>query len=261
MDFLEEIRGIKRVELEEKKRSVPLNGIERLIDKCNPLFGFSSSLSSTKTPVRIIAEIKKASPSAGEISREFRPLDIARSYEKGGAAAISVLTEEKYFQGSLNTMHLVAKGITLPILRKDFIIDEYQVYESRSYRADAILLIAALLSLQELERFRLTGERMGMDSIVEVHNKDELNKALHSGAKIIGINNRNLKTLEVDLKTTEELVPCIPKDKIIVSESGIKGINDIKRLKNSGVRCFLIGELLMRADNRGSLLNELTQIA
>ena len=189
LKIIENILQLKLQEVEKRKKTVPLKGIEKLIDKCNPLFGFSASLASYKSRFRIIAEIKPASPSAGTIVEKVDALNVARQYEKGGAAAISVLTEEKYFKGSLKMMHLVAKGSILPVLRKDFIIDEYQVYEARAYRADAILLIASHLDRNKLELFRNTAEKMGMDSLVEVHDRDDIDRALEAGAKIIGINN------------------------------------------------------------------------
>ena len=254
MKLIENILQLKRQEVEKRKKTVPLKGIEKLIDKCNPLFGFSDSLSSYKSRFRIIAEIKPASPSAGVIAENVDALNVAKQYEKGGAAAISVLTEETYFKGSLTMLHLVAKSSTLPVLRKDFIIDEYQIYEARSYRADAILLIASQLDRNQLEHFRVTGEKMGMDSLVEVHDRNDIDLALESGAKIIGINNRNLKTLKTDISVTEKLIKYIPKDKIIVSESGIKNKNDLIRLENSGIRCFLIGEMLMRTEEKEAIL-------
>ncbi len=257
MKVIENILHLKRLEVEKRKKTIPLKGIERLIDKCNPLFGFSSSLSSEKSRFRIIAEIKPASPSAGVIAEKVDALSIAKQYEKGGAAAISVLTEEEYFKGSLNMMHLVAKGSILPVLRKDFIIDEYQIYEARAYRADAILLIVSQLDRKKLEHFRSIAEKMGMDCLVEVHDRQEVDIAIDSGAKIIGVNNRNLKTLNTDIAVTEKLVSSIPDDKIVVSESGIKNRQDILRLSNSGVRAFLIGETLMLSEKREELLKSL----
>lgn len=254
MKVIENILKFKRQEVEKRKKAVPFKGIEKLIDKCNPLFGFSAALSSFKSRFRIIAEIKPASPSAGVIVENVDALNVAKQYERGGAAAISVLTEEKYFKGSLNMLHLVAKGSILPVLRKDFIIDEYQVYEARAYRADAILLIASQLDRNKLEHFRITAEKMGMDSLVEVHDRKEIDLALESGAKVIGINNRNLKTLETDISITEKLTKYIPEDKIIVSESGIKNKDDLIRLENSGIRCFLIGEMLMRTEEKVTIL-------
>ncbi|RMF96902.1 MAG: indole-3-glycerol phosphate synthase TrpC [Candidatus Schekmanbacteria bacterium] len=253
---MEDIIQSKRLEVEKRKKAVPLKGIEKLIDKCNPLFGFSSSLSSEKSRFRIIAEIKPASPSAGNLAEDIDVVKTVKEYERGGAAAISVLTEEKFFKGSLNMLHLAAKSSILPILRKDFIIDEYQIYESRAYRADAILLIASQLTVRQLEDFRLKAESMGMDALVEVHNKSEIDMALEAGAKIIGINNRNLHTLKTDISVTEKLIQYIPSDRIVVSESGIKTKDDILRLEKCGVRAFLIGELLMLSENKEEILKE-----
>jgi len=254
LKVIENILQLKHQEVEKRKKTVPLKEIKKLIDKCNPLFGFSASLSSYKSRFRIIAEIKPASPSAGVIVEKVDALNVAKEYERGGAAAISVLTEEKYFKGSLSMLHLVAKGSLLPVLRKDFIIDEYQVYEARAYRADAILLIASQLDRSKLELFRITAEKMGMDSLVEVHDRNDIDCALESGAKIIGINNRNLKTLKTDISVTEKLIKYIPEDKIIVSESGIKNKDDLIRLENTGIRCFLIGEMLMLAEEKEAIL-------
>ena len=210
---------------------------------------------------KIIAEVKKASPSKGVIREDFNPLQIALTCQKNGAVAISVLTDEKFFQGSLNHMHQVAKSTIIPILRKDFIIDEYQVLEARACRADAFLLIAGLLDKERLRDFRLIGEELGMDALVEVHTMEELEKALLSGAGIIGINNRDLATFEVDIKRSIEMVPHIPKEKLIVSESGIKSREDIIRLEEAGVNAFLIGETLLKSNNIGKKLKELIGIS
>ena len=260
--FLEKIVEHKRKELEISKKNRPLKGMKTLLDRCFPSRRFRDAVSG-KNQIKeikgskIIAEVKKASPSKGVIKEDFNPLQIAFAYQESGAAAISVLTDEQFFQGSLNHMHQVAKSTIIPILRKDFIIDEYQVLEARAYRADAFLLIASLLDKERLRDFRLIGEELGMDALVEVHTYEELDKALSSEAEIIGINNRDLITFEVDIKKSIEMVPHIPKEKLIVSESGIKSRDDIIKLEEAGVNAFLIGETLLKSDDIGRKLREL----
>ncbi|HHT9130844.1 MAG TPA: indole-3-glycerol phosphate synthase TrpC, partial [Candidatus Brocadiaceae bacterium] len=205
----------------------------------------------------IIAEIKKASPSLGVIRTDFNHVEIARLYESSGAAAISVLTDEKFFQGKLSYLTDVKKSVSLPILRKDFIIDPYQIYEARSAGADAILLIAALLSKEEIQRFLELARELGMDCLVEVHSELELEKVLQTSANIIGINNRDLATFKIDLETTLLLKPMIPSGKIVVSESGIKSREDIVKLIKKGVDAVLVGETLMKSTNISTKLHEL----
>lgn len=209
---------------------------------------FSGSIAEQ---VSLIAEVKKASPSAGTICRDFDPVKTALSYERSGARAVSVLTDEKYFKGSVKYLADVAGAVKLPVLRKDFIIDEIQVYEARYYGADAILLIASVLSDRDLNRFAAAAKDLGMGVLVEVHDRAELERALNVGARVIGINNRDLKTFKVDLNTTFELAGLIPERDgyIIVSESGIKTFADVKRLKDAGINAVLIGEELMRTSD------------
>jgi len=209
--------------------------------------------------VRIIAEVKKASPSRGVIRKNFDPVEIARTYEANGAAAISVLTDEKHFQGSLDYLRQIKEEVSLPILRKDFIIDEYQVYESRAAGADAILLIAAVLTGEQLRALLNLCALIDLGALVEVHNEEELHSALGAGAKLIGINNRDLKTFKTDLKTTIELAPKASNDVVIVAESGIHTCEDIAKLKASGASAFLIGEALMKEPDIGSKLRELIE--
>lgn len=197
--------------------------------------------------LNIIGEVKYKSPSAGVLKKDFKPLDIADIYKKNGISAISVLTDEKFFGGKLEYLKLIKKKVGLPVLRKDFIIDDYQIYESYLAGADAVLLIAGILSEQQLKKFINLTAKLGMSALVETHTKDEIHKALSCGAWIIGINNRNLKTFKTDLKTTGKLLKYIPKDKIVVSESGIKSRGDILYLKKIGVNAALIGETFMKA--------------
>lgn len=207
--------------------------------------------------INIIAEVKKASPSKGVIRHDFDPLKIARDYEKHGASAISVLTDEKYFQGRLEYVPLVRNAVDLPVLRKDFIVDEYQIYESAAIGADALLLIVAALKDDKLKELLELTNSLGMSALVEVHTEDEANRALNVGAEIIGINNRDLKTFKTDLETTRAIARILPDDVVVVSESGIKSNADILSLKECGVSAFLVGEALTREANIGAKLKDL----
>jgi indole-3-glycerol phosphate synthase len=207
--------------------------------------------------VAIIAEVKKASPSAGIIAADFNPLSQAREYARGGAHCLSVLTDEKYFGGHLTYLKQIRDQVDLPLLRKDFIIHELQVYESVVAGADCILLIVASLDDASLSKLYDLGKTCQLDVLVEVHNLDEMERALNIGADMIGINNRNLKTFEVDLATTESLAEEIPNDTVAISESGIKTGEDVRRVRAAGVNAVLIGETLMRAKNVPEKLREL----
>ncbi len=207
--------------------------------------------------VAIIAEAKKASPSKGVISPDFDPVAIAVNYEKCGAQAVSVLTDVDFFQGQLLYLMQVREAVELPVIRKDFIIDSLQVKEAHAHGADAILLIAAILDVHQLRDYRQQAEQYGMDVLVEVHNEQELELTLESGAALIGVNNRNLKDFTMDLNTTFRLKKLIPEDTPVVSESGLKSREDIDRLADEGIAAALIGESLMRAGSSGTLLNEL----
>jgi len=211
--------------------------------------------------INIIAEFKRRSPSKGIISSDADPVRVAQQYERGGATAISVLTEEDFFDGSLNDLRAARQQTSLPILRKDFIVDDYQVYESAAAGADALLLIVAALDDDRLRSLReLTENELALDALVEVHTRDEMQRAIDSGANIIGVNNRNLATFEVSLSTSIELAAvALPATKL-VSESGIETRADINRLRDAGYNGFLIGETLMRADNSENLLKEFTQM-
>lgn len=207
----------------------------------------------------IIAEIKRASPSKGELRGEIEPSKFARAYERGGAAAISVLTEEEFFRGSLADLRAVRAAVALPLLRKDFIIDEWQIYEAAEAGADALLLIAAALDDATLARLlRMTEDELGMDALVEVHTADELRRAQACGALVVGVNNRNLRTFEVTLETSFELARLAAPEALLVSESGLRARADLERLAAHGFKGFLIGETLMRSDAPEELLRELT---
>ncbi|MGI9167528.1 MAG: bifunctional indole-3-glycerol-phosphate synthase TrpC/phosphoribosylanthranilate isomerase TrpF [Pyrinomonadaceae bacterium] len=210
--------------------------------------------------VAVIAEIKRASPSKGVIREGLEPAELARAYYRGGAVAISVLTEEDYFLGSLDDLRAVREAVSLPILRKDFIFDEYQVYETAAAGADALLLIVAALDDDRLSALRhIAEDELGMDALVEVHTAEEMRRAVRCGATIIGVNNRNLTTFEVSLGVSVELAPEAPAEALLVSESGLRSIDDLRRLQAHGYRAFLIGETLMRSDNPAKALRTLIE--
>lgn len=208
--------------------------------------------------INIIGEIKRASPSRGEISAAADPSALAQAYERGGAIAISVLTEEDYFQGSLDDLRTVRQAVSLPLLRKDFIFDEFQVYEAAAAGADAILLIVAALDDDALRHLRSVAEdELGMDALIEVHTEAEMQRASDCGATLIGVNNRDLRTFKVSLETSERLIQQAPHDVICISESGLQHADDLRRLKELGYKGFLIGEMLMRASDPELALREL----
>ena len=256
--ILEQIVADNLAELEARKSSLPLAELQRIALAQPPPLDFASALRGDR--ISLIAEVKKASPSRGIIRPDFNPVEIARTYASNGASAISVLTEVKYFQGSLNHLKDIKNALgnkRLPLLRKDFISDPYQVYESRACGADSLLLIAAILTPERLEELLGLSHQLGMHCLVEVHNEAELEVALRSRARIIGINNRDLTSFTVDLGTTGRLRPLIPPGRIVVSESGIKNHNDMKKLKTWGVDAVLIGESLMSAPDIAAKIKEL----
>lgn len=258
MTILDKIVSDNLIELEASKRKYPLAKIKKSAMTQSPPLDFAAALCGKK--IKIIAEVKKASPSKGVIRSDFKPAEIGQIYASNGAAAISVLTEAKYFQGSLDYLKDIRDSLGVkrpPLLRKDFIHDPYQVYESRAFGADAILLIVAILTPGKLSKLLKLSHNLGMSCLVEVHNQAELEIALNSGAEIIGINNRDLNTFKVDLATTERLRPLIPEDRIVVSESGIKDRTDIQRLKEWGVNAVLIGETFMSASDIAAKMKEL----
>lgn len=245
-------------ELETQKRLTTLSEIKRLALKQPPSLNLDSALKGDG--VKLIAEVKKASPSRGIIRPDFDPVAIARTYATGGASAISVLTETRHFQGSLDHLRDISNALgsnRLPLLRKDFILDPYQVYQSRAYRADSLLLIMAILKSEKLKELLELSHELGMSCLVEVHNELELEIALKSGARIIGINNRDLNTFTVDLTTTRRLRPLVPEDRIVVSESGIKNHQDVAQLQKWGVDAMLVGESLMSAPDIAAKMKEL----
>jgi len=255
--ILDEIVADVSITLEKREKQIPVTEISKSAFAQSPPLNFASALSGDN--IRLIAEVKKASPSKGIISANFNPFYIAKIYADNGAAAISVLTEPKYFQGNLTYLRdIKALAVKpLPLLRKDFIIDPYQVFESRAYGADCILLIVSILTPQKLSELLHLSHQLGMMSLVEVHNGAELDIAVKSNAKIIGINNRDLTTFNVDLQTTARLRPLIPPDRIVVSESGIKSRDDMQKLKEWGVNAALIGETLVSAPDIAAKMREL----
>jgi indole-3-glycerol phosphate synthase len=205
----------------------------------------------------IIAEVKKASPSKGVLSEDFDPVRIARAYQEGGAAALSVLTDEAFFQGSLADLQCARRAVEVPVIRKDFTIDRMQILEAAAHGADAILLIAAILSEREIRDFREAAAGYGLSALVEVHNRRELESAIAAGADLIGVNNRNLATFEVTLETSLELAPHMPAGAVLVSESGIHDAADIARLRAAGYQAFLVGEHLMKSGDPAAALRKL----
>jgi indole-3-glycerol phosphate synthase len=260
MDFLDRIMALKRGRLETARGIRP---VEKLRERAMEVRAASKPhrlRTALQAPgINIIAEIKRASPSLGLIRPDLEPKNYARIYEQHGAAAVSVLTEEDMFLGSLDDLGKVRESVEIPVLRKDFIFDEYQLYEAAEYGADALLLIVAALNDQELVRLRLqTEETLQMDALVEVHTADELQRALDSGATMIGVNNRDLRSFEVTLNVSLELANYLPGSVISVSESGLRSADDLKRLHDVGFNGFLIGEGLMRAQHAGDALLALT---
>ena len=254
MNFLTNIIEYKKEEVERQKADCRLNSaeLEESCRKLPPVKSFISSLKNCRkqNKIALIAEVKKASPSKGLIREDFNPVNIALSYERAGAKAISVLTDEKFFQGNIQYLKDVKKAVKLPVLRKDFIIDSFQIYQTRLMGADMILLIASALGFSKLEEYYRISKKLGLEVLIEVHDKKEFNFALELGAELIGINNRNLETFEVSIRNTINLVQNRDlAGKFIISESGIKDHSDLITLKNYGVSGVLVGESLMRQEN------------
>jgi len=253
--MLNRIIAQKREEVEQRKRSMPLSFLEERIAHRKAPLDFALALDGDHT--RLIAEVKRSSPSRGVLCPNFNPVELAKSYAQGGAAAISVLTEANYFEGSLDYLSAIREEVRLPLLMKDFIFDPYQVYESSAYGADALLLIVAILSQEQLDELLSLSHSLGLRCLVEVHSQDEVERALLSQAKIIGINNRDLNTFTVDINTTRRLRPLIPRQRIVVSESGITNRSDVEKLKEWGVNAVLVGEALVTASDVQTKVREL----
>jgi len=256
LGILTEIVESKREELENIKRNKKLDELKTALSEARKIRDFKSAVSN-KGVINLIAEIKRRSPSIGIIRKDLDIKEISKIYEENGAKAISVLTDQQYFYGSLEDLRIVKETTSLPILRKDFIIDPYQIYESRVWGADCILLIASILEDSQLEDFIALSRDLGMASLVEVHSTREVDRVLSVSSEIIGINNRNLNDFTCDLETTLKLVKDIPGDKIKVSESGIRSSEEVKNLKEAGIDAILVGEGLLKSPNIGEKMREL----
>ncbi len=255
-DILNKILAVKAREVASAKQAKPLATIRAEAEQAAPVRDFTAAIRSKIAAGKpaVIAEIKKASPSKGVLRADFNPAEIAASYAKHGAACLSVLTDEQFFQGSTAYLQQARAACTLPVLRKDFMVDTYQIYQARAMGADAILLIAAALSLAEMREFEALAHSLKMAVLVEVHDAAELELALQLSTPLIGINNRNLRTFEVSLQNTLDLLPRIPQDRIVVTESGILKQDDVALMRKHGVHAFLVGEAFMRADDCGAQL-------
>jgi indole-3-glycerol phosphate synthase len=255
--FLDQIVAAARERVAKAKRTADLRALERQAREHVPR-GFRQALAEKSSPgVAIITELKKASPSKGLIRADFHPAELARELEAAGAAALSVLTDEEFFQGSLENLRAASAAVKIPCLRKDFIVDEFQLVEARANSADAVLLICAALSQAELVSLAKSARVHGLDFLCEVHDGAELQRALDAGCDIIGVNTRDLRTFKVDLQTAFDLAEKFPSEVVRVAESGIRSADDIARLHAAGYDAFLIGESLMRAERPGDALREL----
>ncbi len=247
-NILDRIAGYKRTEIRERRALRPESKLtEAIRDRPSPR-GFLHTLrAASYDGYGLIAEVKKASPSKGLIAEDFDPVRTARAYEKGGAACVSVLTDGPSFQGTLEHLGAVSAATSLPTLRKEFMLDPYQVVEARAYGADCILIIMAMVDDALANELQAASHELGMDSLIEVHDRQELDRALRLDPLLVGINNRNLKTFEVSIETTLSLMPDVPDEITVVAESGLRNRTDLDRLAEAGIRCFLIGEMLMRS--------------
>jgi indole-3-glycerol phosphate synthase len=251
--YLDRIVAVKRGEVEALKERLSPAEAERRIAELPPCRGFARALAEgRRREIGLIAEVKKASPSKGLIREDFHPVELARGYEAAGADCLSVLTDRDFFQGANEYLSRIREAVGLPLLRKDFTIDPLQIYEARLIGADAILLIAAILTPDELKSYHRLAKDLGMDALVEVHDRAEMETVLELGlAELVGINNRDLRTFVTDLKTTEELARLVPNDALLVSESGIASPDDIRRVREAGARAVLVGEHFMRQPDVG----------
>jgi len=245
--ILDEIVDATIIRIEKAKKNISLNEMIMLAEKSEPPFAFENALK--QKDISFICEVKKASPSKGIIANDFPYIKIAKEYEKAGAAAISVLTEPDFFMGSVDYLKDIKQNTTIPVLQKDFIIDEYQIYEASIIGANAILLICAILSIDKVKKFIKIADSLGLSCLVEAHNDQEVKKAIEADARVIGVNNRNLKTFEVNINNSINLRGLVPKSIIFVSESGIKTTNDINALREIGTNAVLIGETFMRSNH------------
>ncbi len=258
-DILKRIIATKHAEVRTQRRQRPDSQLQSLAKAQGPARGFERALRARIAQGRpaVIAEIKKASPSKGVLRQDFHPAEIASDYAANGASCLSVLTDRDYFQGATEYLIAARAACTLPVLRKDFMVDGYQVLEARAMGADCILLIMAALDDGLLMELAIHAREQGMDVLVEVHNRTELDRALHLPSPLIGINNRNLRSFETDLQTTLDLQSAVPDDRLLITESGILNRGDVKRMRDAGVNAFLVGEAFMRQPSPGSALAEL----
>lgn len=258
-DILRRILDRKHAEIAARGARVPLDEVRARAADASPARGFASALFDRleRDEPAVIAEIKKASPSKGVIREDFDPVAIAESYADSGAACLSVLTDESFFQGADSDLEAARSAVTLPVLRKEFIVDPYQVYESRALGADCILLIVAALDDGPMAELAELAAGLGMDVLVEVHDREELDRSLVVESPLIGINNRDLRTFQTRLQTTLELLGAVPGGREVVTESGIHAPEDVRLMRENGVHCFLVGEAFMRAANPGAALSTL----
>jgi indole-3-glycerol phosphate synthase len=263
MNILDEIAGKTRERIAQEKRVTPLEVVRREAERVqreNAQNDFAFARALAADGMSFICEVKKASPSKGLIAPEFPYLDIARAYEEAGASAISCLTEPFYFQGQDAYLKEIVETVQIPVLRKDFTVDEYMIYQAKALGAGAVLLICAILDDAQLLAYGQLAQELGLSALVEAHLEEEVERALKSGAKIVGVNNRDLKTFQVDITTSARLRRMVPPEILFVSESGIRGTEDIRALRQNGTDAVLIGETLMRAADKRALLAEWKQI-
>lgn len=256
--ILDEIAAKTRIRVDELKKTKPFEEVKAQAEAIDSNTGFPFEKALRKDDIAFICEVKKASPSKGIIAEDFPYIEIAQEYEAAGASAISVLTEPYYFKGSDRYLTEISQAVSIPVLRKDFTIDSYQIYEAKIIGASAVLLICALLNTETLTEYLNIAHSLGLNAIVEAHTEQEVMSAIKSGARIIGVNNRNLKTFEVDITTSARLRKLVPESTIFISESGIKTADDIAVLRENKTNAVLIGETFMRSKNKKKMLEELS---
>lgn len=255
--ILEKIAADTKIRVEKAKRKVPYSEMCTLAGKKASDTGFPFEKMLKKPGMHYICEVKKASPSKGIIAEKFPYVEIAKAYEKAGAGAVSCLTEPKYFQGKNQYLEEIVENVNIPVLRKDFVVDEYMIYEAKVLGADAVLLICALLDDNRLKRYLHICDKLGLSALTEVHDEEEMKRALRAGARVIGVNNRDLRDFTVDINTSVRLRKSAPEHISFVAESGIKTPEDIENLKQAGVNAVLIGETLMRSEDKAEMLKQL----
>lgn len=258
--ILDEIAASTRIRVARRKKDIPLEQVQEqavLLAKKEETFCFPFERAIAKPDISFICEVKKASPSKGMIAEDFPYLQIAIDYEKAGADCISVLTEPEYFKGQDRFLQEISNQVAIPTIRKDFIIDEYQIYEAKLLGASCVLLIAALLDTDTIKAYKAVCDRLGLSALVEAHDGQEIESALAAGARMVGVNNRNLKDFTVDIHNSTRLRELVPRDILFVAESGIRTAADIQVLRDAGVNGVLIGETLMRSPDKAGMLNEL----